>query len=141
MQTRICGPAVRAVATGQLRRRLAADRDRDITDRYLELLPEVTHGEDRDLGVQKARALVQANRDKGLVGIIGLTSVAVYADPPDTGGAGEAIKNVEVQLHNVYKVTYDSPSSSPQADHTLELSVTGGGATHTDKRSYQYWQR
>jgi ABC-type sugar transport system substrate-binding protein len=45
----------------------------------LELLAEVTHGEDRDLGVQKARALVQANRDRGLVGIIGLTSVAVPA--------------------------------------------------------------
>src|SRR5205823_13306354 len=67
--------------------------------------------------------------------------VAVYADPPDTGGAGEAIKKAEGQVHNVYKVTYDSPSSSPQADHTLELAVTGGGATHTDKRSYQYWQR
>jgi ABC-type sugar transport system substrate-binding protein len=45
----------------------------------LEVLPEVTHGEDRNEGVRKARALVQANRDKGLVGIIGLTSVAVPA--------------------------------------------------------------
>lgn len=44
----------------------------------LTILPEVVHGEDRDLGVQKARALVQANKDK-LVGIIGLTSVAVPA--------------------------------------------------------------
>jgi ABC-type sugar transport system substrate-binding protein len=45
----------------------------------LEVLPEVTHGEDRSEGIKKARALVQANRDKGLVGIIGLTSVAVPA--------------------------------------------------------------
>jgi tetratricopeptide (TPR) repeat protein len=66
---------------------------------------------------------------------------AFYADPPDTGGAGEAIKKVEAQLHNVYKITYDSPSPSPQADHNLELAVTAGGATHTDKRSYQHWQR
>jgi ABC-type sugar transport system substrate-binding protein len=44
----------------------------------LELLPEVTHGEDRDEGVKKSRALVQANKDS-LVGIIGLTSVAVPA--------------------------------------------------------------
>jgi ABC-type sugar transport system substrate-binding protein len=45
----------------------------------LELLPEVTHGEDRALGVDKSRALVLANKDRGLVGIIGLTSVAVPA--------------------------------------------------------------
>jgi rhamnose transport system substrate-binding protein len=44
----------------------------------LEILPEVTHGEDRDEGVRKARALLQANKE-GLVGIIGLTSVAVPA--------------------------------------------------------------
>jgi ABC-type sugar transport system substrate-binding protein len=62
----------------------------------LELLPEVTHGEDRDLGVQKARALVQANRDKGLVGIIGLTSVAVPA-------AAEAVRQEE--LKGTIKVT------------------------------------
>src|SRR5262249_36753764 len=56
----------------------------------LELLPEVTHGEDRDLGVTKARALVQANKDKGLVGIIGLTSVAVPA-------AAEAVRQEELK--------------------------------------------
>jgi serine/threonine protein kinase/tetratricopeptide (TPR) repeat protein len=66
---------------------------------------------------------------------------AFYADPPDTGGAGEAIKKVEAQLHNVYKVTYDSPTTSPQADHVVEISVTTGGVTQTDKRSYQWWQR
>jgi ABC-type sugar transport system substrate-binding protein len=41
------------------------------------LLPETQHGEDRDLGISKARALIQANAD--LKGIIGLTSVAVPA--------------------------------------------------------------
>jgi ABC-type sugar transport system substrate-binding protein len=41
------------------------------------ILPEEVHGEDRDLGVTKARALIQANED--LRGIIGLTSVAVPA--------------------------------------------------------------
>ncbi|MFO0880515.1 MAG: substrate-binding domain-containing protein [Gemmataceae bacterium] len=45
----------------------------------LEVLPEVVHGEDRDLGVRNAGALVRANRDQGLVGIIGLTSIAVPA--------------------------------------------------------------
>jgi rhamnose transport system substrate-binding protein len=45
----------------------------------LEVLPEVTHGEDRALGIQRSRALVLAQKDKGLVGIIGLTSVAVPA--------------------------------------------------------------
>jgi rhamnose transport system substrate-binding protein len=62
----------------------------------LELLPEVVHGEDRDLGVQKARALVQANRDRGLVGIIGLTSVAVPA-------AAEAVR--QEKLAGAVKVT------------------------------------
>jgi ABC-type sugar transport system substrate-binding protein len=43
----------------------------------MELLPEEEHGEDRDAGIRKAKALIQANRD--LKGIIGLTSVAVPA--------------------------------------------------------------
>jgi rhamnose transport system substrate-binding protein len=43
----------------------------------MELLRETEHGEDRDLGITKARALIQANPD--LQGIIGLTSVAVPA--------------------------------------------------------------
>lgn len=41
------------------------------------LLPETEHGEDRDLGITKAKALIQAHPD--LKGIIGLTSVAVPA--------------------------------------------------------------
>jgi rhamnose transport system substrate-binding protein len=43
----------------------------------MELLPEEEHGEDRDRGISKARAMIQAHRD--LKGIIGLTSVAVPA--------------------------------------------------------------
>jgi Mg-chelatase subunit ChlD len=66
---------------------------------------------------------------------------AFYADPPDTGGAGEAIKKVETQLHNVYKVAFDSPSQSAGADHAVELSVTAGGVTKSDKRGYEYWER
>src|SRR5262249_12730846 len=41
------------------------------------LLPEQEHGEDRALGIIKAKALIEANKD--LKGIIGLTSVAVPA--------------------------------------------------------------
>jgi ABC-type sugar transport system substrate-binding protein len=43
----------------------------------LHFLPEVEHGEDRDPGIAKAKALIQAHKD--LKGIIGLTSVAVPA--------------------------------------------------------------
>jgi rhamnose transport system substrate-binding protein len=43
----------------------------------IRLLPETQHGEDRALGITKARALIQANPE--LRGIIGLTSVAVPA--------------------------------------------------------------
>jgi ABC-type sugar transport system substrate-binding protein len=44
----------------------------------LELLPEEVHGEDRDLGVTRARALINTHGES-LQGIIGLTSVAVPA--------------------------------------------------------------
>jgi ABC-type sugar transport system substrate-binding protein len=43
----------------------------------MELLKETEHGEERNPGITKARALIQANKD--LAGIIGLTSVAVPA--------------------------------------------------------------
>jgi rhamnose transport system substrate-binding protein len=43
----------------------------------LELMPEQEHGEDRDAGITKAKAMLHASRD--LKGIIGLTSVAVPA--------------------------------------------------------------
>jgi ABC-type sugar transport system substrate-binding protein len=43
----------------------------------IELLPEEEHGEDRDAGITKAKAMIHANKD--LKGIIGLTSVAVPA--------------------------------------------------------------
>jgi ABC-type sugar transport system substrate-binding protein len=58
--------------------------------RGLEVLPETTHGEDREEGVRKARALIQAERDQGLVGIIALTSVAVPA-------AAEAVRQEKVK--------------------------------------------
>jgi ABC-type sugar transport system substrate-binding protein len=54
----------------------------------------VTHGEDSNLGISKARALIQANPD--LKGIIGLTSVAVPA-------AAEAVRNADKK--GVIKVT------------------------------------
>lgn len=43
----------------------------------MQFLEETQHGEDRNLGIQKAKAMIQANPD--LKGIIGLTSVAVPA--------------------------------------------------------------
>lgn len=43
----------------------------------MELLPEQEHGEDREEGIRKAKAMIQSNPD--LKGIIGLTSVAVPA--------------------------------------------------------------
>jgi rhamnose transport system substrate-binding protein len=43
----------------------------------MELLPETEHGENRDLGITRGRALIVANPQ--LKGIIGLTSVAVPA--------------------------------------------------------------
>jgi rhamnose transport system substrate-binding protein len=52
------------------------------------LLPEEEHGEDRDRGIIKARALIEGQRD--LQGIIGLTSVAVPA-------AAEAVRQKEKQ--------------------------------------------
>lgn len=62
----------------------------------LEVLPEVTHGEDKLLGVKNCRAFLQANKDNGLVGIIGLTSVAVPA-------AAEAVR--QEKLAGKVKVT------------------------------------
>jgi ABC-type sugar transport system substrate-binding protein len=43
------------------------------------LLPEEQHGEDRDLGITRARAMITAPDNRDLKGIIGLTSVAVPA--------------------------------------------------------------
>jgi ABC-type sugar transport system substrate-binding protein len=60
----------------------------------LEFLPETEHGENRDLGVSEAKALIQANED--LKGIIGLTSVAVPA-------AAEAVR--QAGKKGVIKVT------------------------------------
>jgi ABC-type sugar transport system substrate-binding protein len=55
----------------------------------LEVLPEETHEEDRNLGVTKARSLIQKHRGT-LKGIIGLTSVAVPA-------AAEAVRQEEMK--------------------------------------------
>jgi rhamnose transport system substrate-binding protein len=54
----------------------------------MELLPETQHGEDRDQGITKAKALISGTKD--LKGIIGLTSVAVPA-------AAEAVRQETIQ--------------------------------------------
>jgi rhamnose transport system substrate-binding protein len=61
----------------------------------IQLLPETEHGEDRNLGIQKAKAVIAANDD--LKGFIGLTSVAVPA-------AAEAVRQTEGKK-GVIKVT------------------------------------
>jgi ABC-type sugar transport system substrate-binding protein len=63
---------------------------------HMTLLPETEHGENRDLGITKARALIQANPD--LKGIIGLTSVAVPA-------AAEAMRQEKKQRDLDIKIT------------------------------------
>jgi ABC-type sugar transport system substrate-binding protein len=60
----------------------------------MKLLPETQHGEDRDVGISKAKAMIEAN--PGLKGIIGLTSVAVPA-------AAEAVR--QERKKGVIKVT------------------------------------
>jgi ABC-type sugar transport system substrate-binding protein len=59
------------------------------------LLPETEHGENRDLGITKARALIQAH--PRMKGIIGLTSVAVPA-------AAEAVRQEKKQRELDIKV-------------------------------------
>src|SRR5262249_9451796 len=54
----------------------------------MRFLDEVEHGEDRDPGISKAKALIQAHKD--LKGIIGLTSVAVPA-------AAEAVRQKKLK--------------------------------------------
>jgi ABC-type sugar transport system substrate-binding protein len=56
----------------------------------MHLLDETQHGEDRNLGMQKAKALIQAHDD--LKGIIGLTSVAVPAAAEAVRQEGKAGK-------------------------------------------------
>jgi ABC-type sugar transport system substrate-binding protein len=63
---------------------------------HMTLLSETEHGENRDLGITKARALIQAHPD--LKGIIGLTSVAVPA-------AAEAVRQEKKQRDLDIKVT------------------------------------
>lgn len=67
-----------------------ADRMKEYVKKYpgMTFLDETQHGEDRDLGITKAKALIQANPE--MKGIIGLTSVAVPA-------AAEAVKQSKKQ--------------------------------------------
>jgi ABC-type sugar transport system substrate-binding protein len=69
-----------------------------VAEKYpnMKLLQETEHGENRDLGITKARALIQANPN--LKGIIGLTSVAVPA-------AAEAVRQEKKQRDLDIKVT------------------------------------
>jgi ABC-type sugar transport system substrate-binding protein len=67
-----------------------------VRDKYprIELLKETEHGEDHNLGISKARTLIETTPD--LKGIIGLTSVAVPA-------AAEAVRQKEKK--GIIKVT------------------------------------
>jgi ABC-type sugar transport system substrate-binding protein len=76
------------------------------------LLPETEHGEDRDLGITKAKALIEANPD--LKGIIGLTSVAVPA-------AAEAVR--QEKKKGQIKVTGVS-TPRDMRDYVLDDTVT-----------------
>jgi rhamnose transport system substrate-binding protein len=67
--------SIQAPNQSQWARRLKAYARQKYPD--MELLPEQEHGEDREAGIAKAKALIGANMD--LKGIIGLTSVAVPA--------------------------------------------------------------
>jgi len=63
--------------------------------------------------------------------------LAVVAEKPDAGGAWDAMRKIDAQLHDVYKLTYDSPTLDTKGAHSIELSVTANGATQTAKRSYE----
>jgi rhamnose transport system substrate-binding protein len=65
---------------------------------HMELLREQEHGEDRNVGIQKARTMIEGNPD--LKGIIGLTSVAVPA-------AAEAVR----QEHKKGQITVTGVST------------------------------
>ncbi len=74
-QVAILTSSVQAPNQAQWARRIKAYVAKKYPD--MTLLPETEHGEDRDLGITKAKALIQANPE--LKGILGLTSVAVPA--------------------------------------------------------------
>jgi rhamnose transport system substrate-binding protein len=76
------------------------------------LLEEVTHGEDRDLGVSKAKTLIE--KEPELKGIIGLTSVAVPA-------AAEAVR--QAGKKGQIKVTGVS-TPKDMRDYVLDGTVT-----------------
>jgi ABC-type sugar transport system substrate-binding protein len=91
-QVGILTSSVQAPNQSQWARRVKAYAARKYPD--MSLLPETEHGEDRDLGITKAKALIQAHTDpdhpeRSLKGIIGLTSVAVPAAAEAVRQAGK----------------------------------------------------
>jgi tetratricopeptide (TPR) repeat protein len=66
----------------------------------------------------------------------GTGGVALVAETPDTGGAGEAAKKLEKMLHNVYKLVYDTPAPSTDVPHEVELTLAVGSMSQSDKRGY-----
>jgi hypothetical protein len=69
----------------------------------------------------------------------GTGGVAMAAETPDAGGAGEAVKRVEKLLHNVYKLSYESATNDPDSAHQLELTLNWGGVFQTHTRGYSTW--
>ena len=62
---------------------------------------------------------------------------SMVAPVADAGGAAQAIKRIEQELHNIYKLTYESPVTSTGVSHTIEVTLTQGDATMSDKHGYQ----
>ena len=63
--------------------------------------------------------------------------LAVVAEVADAGGATLAIKKVDDEIHNVYKLTYDSPNLDTKGEHTVVVTVKAGGVEQSDTRKYQ----
>jgi hypothetical protein len=65
--------------------------------------------------------------------------ISFRAEKPEAGPAAEAMKLIEKQVHNVYKLTYDSHTPGFGVQHNLDLTLTAGPTVLNDKRSYQVW--
>jgi hypothetical protein len=63
--------------------------------------------------------------------------MAVVAEKAEAGGAWDALQKVNEQLHNVYKLTYDSSVLDTKAEHNIELTVTANGATQKYTIKYE----
>jgi Mg-chelatase subunit ChlD/tetratricopeptide (TPR) repeat protein len=63
--------------------------------------------------------------------------MAFKAAKAEAGPAAEAMKLIEKQIHNVYKLTFDSHAPGVGAQHNLELTLNLGPTTLLDKHSYQ----